>query len=187
MADDFLTTYAPLANDIADRTGLNPATVLGIIDTETGHGAHVLGSNIFGISPGGRVASYPDVQTASQAFVSLMQTPRYAGVGTTTDPAAQAAMLVKGGYNTVNPKYAQTVAANAQNAVKQLGYQGDQGQGGDSSQPARTTTTPRRASAQTTPAPTSAKEQLKQELGGGGARPPQPPRATRRRRRQKSS
>jgi hypothetical protein len=168
MADDFLTTYAPLANDIADHTGLNPATVLGIIDTETGHGQHVLGSNIFGISPGGRVASYPDVQTASQAFVSLMKTPRYAGVSTTTDPAVQAAMLVKGGYNTVNPNYAQTVAANAQNAVKQLGYQGGQGQGGDSSQPAPDYNNPPPSQSQT-PAPTSsAKEQLKQELGGGG-------------------
>jgi hypothetical protein len=175
MADDFLTTYAPLANDIADHTGLNPATVLGIIDTETGHGQHVLGSNIFGISPGGRVASYPDVQTASQAFVSLMKTPRYAGVGTTTDPAAQAAMLVKGGYNTVNPNYAQTVAANAQTAVKQLGYQGDQNQGGDTSQPAPDYNNPPPSQSQT-PAPTSsAKEQLKQELGGGGASTTAPP------------
>ena len=123
MADDFLTTYAPLANDIATATKLDPSVVLGIIDTETGHGQHVLGNNIFGISPGGRVAQYPDVQTGSQAFVSLMQTPRYASVAAAPDPASQAAALVKSGYNTVNPKYAATVAANAQNAAKVLGYE----------------------------------------------------------------
>jgi hypothetical protein len=182
MADDFLTTYAPLANDIADRTGLHPATVLGIIDTETGHGARVSGNNIFGISPVGPdgrqvVAGYPDVQTAAQSFVRLMQTPRYAGVSTVNDPAAQAAMLVKGGYNTVNPKYATTVASNAQNAVKQLGYQGDQGQGGgDSSQPTpdynNPTPTPTPPSAK---APASPTDQLIQELQkpDGGTQQPQ--------------
>jgi hypothetical protein len=128
MADDFNTTYAGLANDIADRTGLHPATVLGIIDTETGHGVHVSGNNIFGISPVGpdgrqTVAGYPDVQTASNAFISLLQQPRYAGVAAAGDPASQAAALVKAGYNTVNPKYAANVTSNAQNSIKQLGYQ----------------------------------------------------------------
>ena len=143
MADDFLTTYAPLANDISGQTGLNPATVLGIIDTETGHGQHVLGNNIVGISPPQRisVAQYPDVQTASQAFVGLMRQPNYAPAATVTDPAAQVQLLVRGGYNTVNPKYASTVAANAQNAVKQLGYQDGSsggGQGGDQTAQAST-------------------------------------------------
>lgn len=127
MADDFLTTYAPLANDIATRTGLDPATILGVIDTETGHGQHVSGNNIFGITPGGRVAGYPDVQTAANAFISLMQTPRYAGVATAPDPASQAAALVKGGYNTANPAYAAIVARSAQSAAKQLGYQDSSG------------------------------------------------------------
>ena len=47
MADDFLTTYAPLANDIATSSGVDPSVVLGIIDTETGHGAHVSGQKEF--------------------------------------------------------------------------------------------------------------------------------------------
>ena len=124
MADDpFLGTYAPLANDIATQTGIDPSVVLGIVDVETGHGVHVLGNNIFGISPGGKVAQYPDVQTAAQSFVNLMKTPRYAGVATVTDPAGQAAALVKSGYNTVNPNYARLVTGSALNIGKQLGYQ----------------------------------------------------------------
>jgi len=78
--DDFLATYTPLANDIAQQTGLDPSVVLGIINTETGAGTHVKGNNIFGISPSGPsgqyVKPYPDVETAAQDFISLMQTPR---------------------------------------------------------------------------------------------------------------
>jgi hypothetical protein len=132
MANDFLTTYTPLANDIATQTGLDPSVVLGIIDTETGGGVHVKGNNIFGISPSGPqgqyVASYPDVQTASQAFVDLMKTPRYSRVATTGDPAGQAALLVRSGYNTANPNYAGIVASKAKAIGSQLGYQdGDSG------------------------------------------------------------
>lgn len=126
--NDFLSTYTPLANDIATQTGLDPSVVLGIIDTETGGGVHVKGNNIFGISPGGQVAGYPDVQTAAQAFVNLMQTPRYRGVAAAGDPASQAVALVRGGYNTANPQYASIVASKALNFGKQLGYQ-DQGGG----------------------------------------------------------
>ena len=125
MASDFLTTYAPLANDIATRTGLDPSVVLGVIDTETGGGQHVLGNNIFGITPPGGVARYPDVQTAAQAFINLMQTPRYRGVATLA-PAAQPAGLVQSGYNTANPSYAAIVGAKAAAAAKQLGYQDGQ-------------------------------------------------------------
>ncbi|HEY2617778.1 MAG TPA: glucosaminidase domain-containing protein, partial [Acetobacteraceae bacterium] len=129
MANDFLTTYTPLANDIATQTGMDPSVVLGIIDTETGSGQHVSGNNIFGISPGGRVAGYPDVQTAAQAFVDLMKTKRYQGVAQAGDPASQATALVRGGYNTANPNYAGIVANKALSFGKQLGYQ-DDGQGG---------------------------------------------------------
>lgn len=126
--NDFLSTYTPLANDIATQTGLDPSVVLGIIDTETGGGVHVKGNNIFGISPGGQVAGYPDVQTAARAFVNLMQTPRYRGVAAAGDPASQAVALVRGGYNTASPQYASIVASKALNFGKQLGYQ-DQGGG----------------------------------------------------------
>jgi hypothetical protein len=134
MAQDFLLTYAPLANDIAQRTGLDPSVVLGIVDTETGGGTRVAGNNIFGISPvdkSGRqyVEKYPDVETASEAFVTLMQTPRYKAVAAAGGPAQQAAALVKSGYNTANPRYAEIVANKATRYGQILGYQ-DEGQGG---------------------------------------------------------
>src|SRR4249920_2165334 len=122
-ANDFLTTYTPLANDIAEHTGIDPTVVLGIIDTETGGGVHVKSNNIFGISPGGKVASYPDVQTAANTFIDLMQTPRYRGVTASPDPAAQALALVRAGYNTANPQYASIVSSKATGFAKQLGYQ----------------------------------------------------------------
>jgi hypothetical protein len=132
MADEFLTTYTPLANDIATRTGIDPTVVLGIIDTETGGGKRVSGNNIFGISPvrNGQqyVEKYPDVETASEAFVTLMQTPRYRAVAAAGSPAAQAGALVKSGYNTVNPRYAEIVGNKATRFGQILGYQ-DGGQG----------------------------------------------------------
>src|SRR4249920_3276896 len=159
MANDFLTTYTPLANDIATQTGLDPSVVLGIIDTETGGGAHVKGNNIFGISPSGPqgqyVAAYPDVQTASQAFVDLMRTPRYSRVATAADPAGQAALLVRSGYNTANPNYASIVASKAKAIGSQLGYQDD---GAAPQQPVAimaTSAQPAAAPAPTAPPPVS--------------------------------
>jgi hypothetical protein len=143
MAGDFLQTYAPLANDIATRTGLDPAVVLGIIDTETGGGQHVLSNNIFGISPGGKVARYPDVQTASEAFITLMQQPRYAKV-LQAPPEAQAQALVAAGYNTVDRQYAAKVGNRAAQIGKQLGYQ-DQAPAAPAAAPAATEEDPRLA------------------------------------------
>src|SRR5262245_9454526 len=107
--DDFLSTYAPLANDIAQRTGIDPSVVLGVIDIETGAGARVKDNNIFGISPGGKVASYGSVEDAADAFIRLMQKPQYRGVAASDDPAEQAKALVRAGYNTVNRQYASIV------------------------------------------------------------------------------
>jgi hypothetical protein len=134
MASDFLQTYTALANDIATRTGLDPTVVLGIIDTETGGGQRVKSNNIFGISPSGpqgqQVASYPDVVTASEAFISLMQTPRYAQVLAAGSPQAQVQELVRAGYNKVNPQYATLVASKAARFGQELGYQGQTPDGG---------------------------------------------------------
>jgi hypothetical protein len=118
---DFLPTYVPLANEIADRTNIDPSVVLGIIDTETGGGTRVSGNNIFGISPGNRVAQYPDVQTGAQAFVDLMQQPRYRNVAAQQTPEGQAAALVQAGYNTVNKNYAALVTRSAYQARAALG------------------------------------------------------------------
>lgn len=158
MASDFLTTYTPLANDIATQTGLDPAVVLGIIDTETGGGQHVKGNNIFGISPGGKVASYKDVETGSQAFVDLLKSGRYAGVAGAGNPAAQAQALVKAGYNTANPNYAAIVAHKAATFGSQLGYQDNK-------------------PAASAAAPASAKDQLLTELGGDQKQPAAAPAA----------
>lgn len=164
--NDFLGTYTPLANDIATQTGLDPSVVLGIIDTETGGGARVSGNNIFGISPGGRVAGYPDVQTAANAFVTLMNSQRYRGVAGAGDPAAQAAALVKAGYNTANPNYAGIVAGKAANFGKQLGYQ-NQGDGSPSG-PGIYTTSSQPTPDYNTPSPNAAQP----------AAQPQPPQSS---------
>jgi hypothetical protein len=164
MADDpFLKMYAPLANDIAHKTRLDPSVVLGIIDTETGHGQHLIGNNLFGISPGGRVAQYPDAQTATDAFITLMNSPRYAGVAAAPTPAAQAAALVKSGYNTVNPNYAGLVSSKAQAFGKALGYQEEA--------PPATATAPAAAA----PAASSQFDQL---IGGANNTPPAGPQPT---------
>lgn len=173
MADTFLQTYAPLANDIAARTGLDATVVLGLIDTETGRGQHVVGSNIYGISPGGRVARYPNVETATEAFINLINSPRYASVAAARDPAAQAAALVRSGYNTVNPNYASLVGGKAQAFGKTLGYQ--------DAAPAQTTAVPAApagpaATTQAAPA-SSPKERALAEVGGGDTVAPTAPAA----------
>lgn len=128
-SNDFIQTYGPLANDIAGATGMDPSVVLGVIDTETGGGVHVRGNNVFGISPGGQVAAYQDVPAAAQAFVSLMQTPRYSWIPNRTDnPNEQADALVRSGYNTVNPNYAALVSRSAANVRQQLGMNDGQPQ-----------------------------------------------------------
>jgi Mannosyl-glycoprotein endo-beta-N-acetylglucosaminidase len=107
----FVQTYWPLAQDIAGATGLDPSVVLGQAAQETGWGQHVSGNNIFGISPGGSPASYPDIPTAARAYVDLIKS-RYAGATQAPDPAAQAQAIASAGYNH-DPKYGGYVAQNA--------------------------------------------------------------------------
>jgi hypothetical protein len=109
----FLQTYTPLAQDIASQTGLFPEVVLGQIAQETGWGTKAKGSNLFGISPGGSVASYPSAAHAGQAYVDLINR-RYGNVAQAKTPEEQAAALVKGGYNTADPNYAKSVGTIAQ-------------------------------------------------------------------------
>jgi flagellum-specific peptidoglycan hydrolase FlgJ len=99
----FVQTYWPLAQDIAGATGLDPTVVLGQAAQETGWGQHVSGNNIFGITPGGNLASYPDIPTAAQAYVDLIKS-RYAGATQAPDSAAQAQAIASAGYNH-DPKY----------------------------------------------------------------------------------
>jgi hypothetical protein len=110
----FLQTYTPLAQDIASQTGLFPEVVLGQIAQETGWGTKAKGNNLFGISPGGSVASYPSAAHAGQAYVDLINR-WYKNVAQAKTPEEQAAALVKGGYNTADPNYAKSVGTIAQN------------------------------------------------------------------------
>lgn len=111
MYDDFIGTYGPLARDIATRTGQDPSVVLGIIAQETGYGQHVLGNNVFGISPGGRVAQYPSVEDAANAYVDLIQ-KHYPHAATSDNPDQQAIALAVDHYNP-NPNYGVSVADRA--------------------------------------------------------------------------
>lgn len=165
--DPFLKIWAPMANDIATSTHLDPAVILGIIDIETGHGTRVLGNNIFGISPSGPrgqyVAQYPDVETARDTFIDLIN-KRYPNVAQGRTPAEQAQLLVRGGYNTVNPNWASIVTRSAMNAGSQLGYQNPS----PAAQPAAASPAPAAAPA-AAPAPppaASARERNQQALQG---------------------
>lgn len=100
---DFTATYGPLAEDISKETGLAPETVLSIVAQETGFGDHFIGNNIFGISPGGKVAQYPSIQAAGKAFVDLVKT-RYSDASGGATPEDQVRLLSARGYNP-NPAY----------------------------------------------------------------------------------
>lgn len=95
---DFATTYGPLADDISKETGLDRSVVLGHIAQETGFGQHVQGNNIFGISPGGKVANYPDVSTAAKAYVDLMKGDHYKQVVAPGTADEQALRIGQSGY-----------------------------------------------------------------------------------------
>lgn len=115
----FTQTYGPFANDISGKTGLDPGVVLGVIGQETGWGDHVVGNNLFGVMPGGKLTQYRDIPTAGQGFVDLINS-RYAGVGK-LPPEQQAQGLVARGYNTTDPNYATSVNSRA-NTVRQAGF-----------------------------------------------------------------
>lgn len=96
---DFTDYYGPLANDIAQRTGLHPSVVLGIMSQETGDGQHIGGHNLFGMKgANGKMATYPDETSSGQAFANLMQTKRYAPALAEADPDKQALAIANAGY-----------------------------------------------------------------------------------------
>jgi hypothetical protein len=138
--NDFIATYGPLAEDVSNATGLHPSVVLGQIAQETGFGQHISGNNIFGISPGGKVASYPDVPSAAQAYVSLINS-RYQNAATYSDPTQQALAIGAGGYGP-NSSYGQAVADRAAK-LRRVGFAADAG----TTNAAPTTTAPATTSA----------------------------------------
>ncbi len=140
MADnsDFIATYGPLAQDIADQTKLDSSVVLGQMALETGWGKQVSGNNLFGISPGGKLASYQDAPTAGQAYVDLINS-KYAPATKLTDPDAQANAIPKLGYNTADPAYGTKLASIA-SGLRAQGYGGQQQQPQVQPQPTQTDT-----------------------------------------------
>lgn len=140
---EFVQTYGPLANDVSSRTGMDANVVLGIIGQETGWGNHVVGSNIFGISPGGNVAGYKDVPSAADAFVSLINS-RYKDVSKAS-PDQQPYILSQLGYNR-NPGYADSVSRIATQARALLGPSSMPANAPDYNTPSSTPSTPPNAS-----------------------------------------
>lgn len=119
----FVSTYLPLAQQVAGRTGLPASFVLGQAAWETGWGsspAATSGNNFFGLSPGGSVASYASPAAGFGAYADLIN-GRYAGVaGSTSDPFGLASGLVSAGYNTADPGYASGVAATTRQVTQLL-------------------------------------------------------------------
>lgn len=112
---DFVTTFGPLADDIAGATGLDRSVVLGVVAQETGWGDHYTGHNLFGISPGGRVASYGSIPEGAQAFVDLVKNRYYSAVN--SPPEEQPYRLAAAGYNPYS-NYGPSVAAHAKTVQK---------------------------------------------------------------------
>lgn len=113
---DFIQKFTPIAQDISQRTGLPVNYVLAQAGLETGWGtSRAAGNNnFFGISPGGQLASYATPQAGADAYVALMQSPRYAQVPRTGSPAQIGTAMGAAGYNP-NPSYGTSVGnfANA--------------------------------------------------------------------------
>lgn len=79
----FLADYAGYAQLAAQQTGIPWETIIAQWADETGWGtstAFVAGHNFAGVSPGGRIATYPDVATGLAAYISTLLDPVYATV-----------------------------------------------------------------------------------------------------------
>lgn len=119
--EQFIHDYGPLANDIAQATGLQPGTVLGQLAVESGWGRHYVGNNPFGISYGGHVNAFGSVPDSAQAYVDLMKA-RYQNAIQEPNVAGQALMITRDGYAGPDRAYGDKVVAAANEAQK-LGFQ----------------------------------------------------------------
>lgn len=115
----FIDTYGTLAQDIGEKTGLDPTLVLGQLAHETGWGEHISGNNVFGISPGGKVAAYQSVPEAAQAYVDLINR-RYSGAASKQGIYGQAQAISSAGYGP-NKGYGGLIA-NVADSVRAAGY-----------------------------------------------------------------
>lgn len=116
---DFINNFGGLAQDISDKTGLDPSLVLGQIAHESNWGRTVHGNNILGITPGGKLSSYDSVPQAAQAYVDLINR-RYSGAAQKQGIDGQAQSLSSSGYGP-NNGYGGLIA-NVARTVQAAGY-----------------------------------------------------------------
>jgi hypothetical protein len=104
--DDFVKSFTPLAQNISQRTGLPVNYIIGQAGLETGWGTSGASgnNNFFGISPGGKLASYRTPQEGADAYVNLVNNePRYAGLDRTGTPQEIGDRFAQAGYNPAVP------------------------------------------------------------------------------------
>ena len=136
--EEFIAAISPMAEQVAQQTGLTPQTIMAQTAEETGWGQHMVGNNLFNIKgtdipnvttteniPGeGNVktlasfAGYENPQKAFDAYGKLMSVdPRYAGVIGASDTNAQINALGQSGYAT-DPAYGRKVQSVADAIAK---------------------------------------------------------------------
>ena len=136
--EEFIAAISPMAEQVAQQTGLTPQTIMAQTAEETGWGQHMVGNNLFNIKgtdipnvttteniPGeGNVktlasfAGYENPQKAFDAYGKLMSgDPRYAGVIGASDTNAQINALGQSGYAT-DPAYGRKVQSVADAIAK---------------------------------------------------------------------
>lgn len=104
---NFVATYGPQAQQVAQAQGLTTAEVLGQWGEESGwgtsSGAKV--NNLGNVSPGGSVASYSSIADGTSAYAGVLKKMGIQGI---SDPSTFANALQANGYAT-DPQYASKV------------------------------------------------------------------------------
>ncbi|HKE23193.1 MAG TPA: glucosaminidase domain-containing protein, partial [Bryobacteraceae bacterium] len=100
--DEFIKNFTPIAQNISARTGLPVSYIVAQAGLETGWGTSSASgnNNFFGISPGGRLASYRTPQEGADAYVNLVNNdPHYAKLDRTGTPQEIGDRFAVAGYN----------------------------------------------------------------------------------------
>ena len=130
--EEFYSRFLPYAQEVSERTGLDPRLVLAQAALETGYGRSAPGMNYFGIKSHGRSggqtlqtsefengrmvsqpASFRGYESPEQSFEDyadfLLSNPRYGGVLSAVGIEDQIAEMAKSGYAT-DPQYGAKLA-----------------------------------------------------------------------------
>ena len=122
-AGDFVSSNAPVFQDVAARTGFPVDFVAGQAGNESGWGtsrAATQGNNLFGLSDAdGKPLSFPTRQAGIDAYVNLLNS-RYKDVPRTGSNTDIGTALGKAGYNMTVPDYGARVGAAADQARRLL-------------------------------------------------------------------